>query len=254
MSIEEMQRQERLPFSEQSEEFLRICVRHGSPCCIHGKKCNHTPDWLRLQEHIFHRMVRCRRDIALHRFLEEFHRGAIYSIEWGPTVRFSLVEWTREGSYVVRNKDKKRLLEGLETAISEGLISYIPDPELPQTGLATWNVTHVPNWQGEIPGYKKSDYKKDRVLLTIDQLIAEGKLSDTWNQRLPANEWTAIRTLVLDRDDHTCQYCGVRGVTMHIDHIMPISRGGSNHPDNLVTACEACNSRKHAKTPEEWLS
>ena len=42
--------------------------------------------------------------------------------------------------------------------------------------------------------------------------------------------------------------------TMHIDHVIPISHGGANHPDNLVTACETCNLSKHSKTPEQWLS
>ena len=37
-----------------------------------------------------------------------------------------------------------------------------------------------------------------------------------------------------------------------IDHVIPISRGGTNEPDNLVLACSLCNARKHDKLPHEW--
>lgn len=36
------------------------------------------------------------------------------------------------------------------------------------------------------------------------------------------------------------------------DHVIPLSRGGSNGPDNLVIACRKCNEQKHTKLPHEW--
>ncbi|MBD2461093.1 HNH endonuclease [Oscillatoria sp. FACHB-1407] len=58
------------------------------------------------------------------------------------------------------------------------------------------------------------------------------------------------RREVLRRDNHTCQYCGsTRNLT--IDHIMPRSRGGTHTWDNVVAACDRCNSRKGDRTPHE---
>lgn len=39
----------------------------------------------------------------------------------------------------------------------------------------------------------------------------------------------------------------------HVDHVMPISRGGTNDPSNLVLACPKCNMHKHNKLPEDWM-
>ncbi|MEM9927334.1 MAG: HNH endonuclease [Cyanobacteria bacterium P01_D01_bin.50] len=51
------------------------------------------------------------------------------------------------------------------------------------------------------------------------------------------------RREVLKRDNHRCQYCGS---TKHLtlDHVIPRSKGGQHTWDNVVTACERCNSKK----------
>lgn len=72
-------------------------------------------------------------------------------------------------------------------------------------------------------------------------------------RRLPESQWAKLRKKVFERDDFTCQYCGARGKPLECDHVLPISRGGPNEIDNLVTACKPCNQSKRNKTPTEWL-
>lgn len=58
----------------------------------------------------------------------------------------------------------------------------------------------------------------------------------------PYREIAPTRRRILDRDRHSCAYCGEKAAT--IDHIHPQSRGGKNTWENLVAACESCNSKK----------
>lgn len=54
------------------------------------------------------------------------------------------------------------------------------------------------------------------------------------------------RWLVLERDGFTCRYCGrsAPNVELEVDHVHPVAAGGSDDPDNLVTACYDCNRGK----------
>lgn len=51
-----------------------------------------------------------------------------------------------------------------------------------------------------------------------------------------------------------CFYCLASLVDdYHVDHMMPLSRGGSNGPENIVVSCQQCNLRKRTKTAEEFI-
>ncbi len=79
--------------------------------------------------------------------------------------------------------------------------------------------------------------------------IAEKWLAD---MARPEDSYRRFRALVLERWGEKCHYCEATGIALQLDHVMPRSRGGPDHPDNLVPACGPCNSSKGARTPEEW--
>jgi hypothetical protein len=53
-------------------------------------------------------------------------------------------------------------------------------------------------------------------------------------------ENAAIRALARDR--YACQACGAPA--NHVDHAVPVARGGTQHEANLVAACRRCNLRE----------
>jgi 5-methylcytosine-specific restriction endonuclease McrA len=51
--------------------------------------------------------------------------------------------------------------------------------------------------------------------------------------------------------NHKCR-TDLKVSKFHVDHIVPLHRGGSNWPDNLQLLCPFCNGSKGHKLPEEW--
>ena len=58
-----------------------------------------------------------------------------------------------------------------------------------------------------------------------------------------------IRFEVFRRDSFKCQYCGkgAPDIVLNVDHINPVSKGGTNEIFNLITSCFECNQGKMAR-------
>ncbi len=57
----------------------------------------------------------------------------------------------------------------------------------------------------------------------------------------------------LQRYWNTCYWCFEYLICYEIDHVIPLSRGGSNDKNNIEISCRACNRQKHNKFVGEWL-
>ena len=65
-----------------------------------------------------------------------------------------------------------------------------------------------------------------------------------------------IREYLLELTGRKCAYCGNNRTRLHVEHIKPKARGGSDRPDNLTMACHPCNEKKgklYGKELEEKL-
>ena len=65
---------------------------------------------------------------------------------------------------------------------------------------------------------------------------AEGKYTD--------KEWQEL----VAKYDGKCLCCGRGDLPMSVDHVIPLSRGGSNYIDNIQPLCRSCNTKKSTKT------
>jgi len=70
-------------------------------------------------------------------------------------------------------------------------------------------------------------------------------------QRIPTN----IRRMVINRDGYYCVYCDedLTDSEIHLDHVIPESRGGTTTYDNLQVTCRKCNTSKGILTEEEFV-
>ena len=86
----------------------------------------------------------------------------------------------------------------------------------------------------------------DKKKLIYDITISWNKKSNPERNKLTAG----LRYDILKRDNFKCQICGRSaedGVKLHVDHIIPICKGGKTTWDNLRTLCQDCNLGKGSK-------
>lgn len=63
-----------------------------------------------------------------------------------------------------------------------------------------------------------------------------------------------IKRQIWERQNEKCAYCGQRKQLkrMTVDHIIPLSKGGTDELDNLQCTCKMCNQLKNDMTPHEF--
>lgn len=88
------------------------------------------------------------------------------------------------------------------------------------------------------------DLGEDTVAATEAEAVRAHK--DFLSKRRRQWEWrrAKLAPVVFARANHTCQICGHAPEDLCVDHIVPISLGGTDDLDNLQAACWDCNSRK----------
>ncbi len=99
---------------------------------------------------------------------------------------------------------------------------------------------------------------RNRIKPEIDTSTTNGRLmkrrleSDSAIAKIPR----AFFAELLEKQDGICAspVCGKDIRSQYdIDHIMPLSLGGTDDPDNFQLLCATCNRRKNNKHPAEWL-
>lgn len=93
---------------------------------------------------------------------------------------------------------------------------------------------------------------REAALCTVSgEIVAPSVLKMRYHVRRPMPQLRLSRHSVLARDAYTCQYCGVKGKELTIDHVVPRWAGGPHTWDNLVACCRRCNLKKGDKTPSQ---
>ena len=111
------------------------------------------------------------------------------------------------------------------------------------------------------PGYVKTI--REEILYEYAKLISRSAYGDIQHgfvsnqfKKLRDGEMTISGTMrEWQREKelpHECVYCGETS-KLTTEHLIPRNRGGQDCADNLVLACQSCNSSKGTKGVFEWL-
>lgn len=199
------------------------------------------------------------------REFEEFNRVYDYTIprmeltyNCGSNQRFKISDEALQkkfaeqiDSIIERQEDARESLSDCCTFVMEVVIPNIDNINLRQN--VQRKVSDIVSWITASSIACRVYYKtpvREEVRNRYVQLhlikSAQNTESKTFAQEQRALVTPKIRFEVLKRDNFTCQYCGAHGegVVLEVDHIIPISKGGTSDMGNLITACFDCNRGK----------
>jgi 5-methylcytosine-specific restriction protein A len=163
-------------------------------------------------------------------------QGNSFSEMWGTNEKAFMwkQKFLEEINKINAEKERKSTLEFVEKVAEQARIDG-------KAGIGI-NQNDIRYYEFKL-GIKRSNLNASAIVKLINDQLGS---SNSKSKRINIPEST--RSLVLERDNYTCRNCGVKqseGFTMHVDHIIPVSKGGNNEMENLQTLCPKCNSQKH---------
>lgn len=105
-----------------------------------------------------------------------------------------------------------------------------------------------------------SIFEKYTMITVNDEIITINNWSDYYDDKEEARRTRERikkynqrhRIINSLNTEKKCAYCGKSADT--VDHIIPLAKGGNNELDNLVAACQSCNSRKKDRDLADFLN
>ena len=87
---------------------------------------------------------------------------------------------------------------------------------------------------------RQNDHR--RRALIFNSTLGDRSAIAAWEAK-----WSSKKTVV-------CHWCRkrVKTASVHVDHVIPLSKGGPHAVENLCVSCAKCNHTKHSKLPEVW--
>lgn len=120
-------------------------------------------------------------------------------------------------------------------------------------------------WEDNV-GKKRPDWVKEKL-----SKARSGKGNSNWKggqtkeeRNFQKNQWHRRRRLaegthtfkewqeLKSKHNNTCLCCGEKepDIALTIDHIIPLSKGGTDYIDNIQPLCKSCNCKKHTGTTD----
>jgi hypothetical protein len=216
----------RCPFAS-----AKLCPRHFCTLALFGK----------------HSVVEnmSREEIA--KLEEQLDRSPLFSKDFQPQ---PVVTLSRDNGLVSGWKDccPEVVFDAYKVFATAGSFMDKEDTRLRRIQLKNENVSED-DWRWHFFLLSPAHFSECREFSISSHTAARSK--QRGDRREARNISPKERWEIFARDNFTCRYCGRKPpeVALTVDHVRPVDADGTKEPENLVTACEDCNSGKSNRPP-----
>ena len=150
--------------------------------------------------------------------------------------------------------DNKRISYKKYREIEEKLIDDIVQKPVIEPYIACYAEYSSPKGRNSYQDRKLYNLEELSVHILNAKKKREQKETKSYQRRIMTD---SLRYDIMKRDGFHCVLCGrgaEDGVKLHVDHIIPVSKGGKTTPDNLRTLCERCNLGKRDKYDDSGIN
>lgn len=135
-------------------------------------------------------------------------------------------------------------------------MSNYKDLEKKKATTGAWHAAHRERenarsraWKAAHPEKHKANTKAWQVR-NGDKMTAHQRKRRACKLHAPVNDFTRAQWEMLKAQfKWSCAYCGIKPKRLTVDHLTPLTKGGSHTLSNIVPACHVCNSKKGDRGP-----
>jgi 5-methylcytosine-specific restriction endonuclease McrA len=175
----------------------------------------------------------------------------------------------RDRELYAQNRDQRRVVKAAWRAANPDKVKEIKDrcrakPEYREKEKISHNIW-LANNQEKVKKHRTEYYKRPEVKEKTKEWYkqwyeAHPEARSHYERKRKAKKRDAVGSHTREdiirlyfQQKHKCVVCRVHIDMYHVDHIMPLSLGGSNAIGNIQLLCPTCNLQKHTKHPVDFM-
>jgi 5-methylcytosine-specific restriction endonuclease McrA len=158
-----------------------------------------------------------------------------------------------------RQRQKRRA--NPEATAAKRRAAYLADKSRTQANSAAWRAANSERVKAKTEAYRRANAERLIAARALWRAVNRERVNEYGRRHRAAKRAAMVGRFTVEdlyadwerRGLSGCAYCP-DGQYEHMDHVVPLSRGGSHSMDNLVPACGRCNMSKGARLLSEWLA